>query len=69
MLQGWFDAMRTEYYKYNINVTMVCPGPVSTDGDKAAFGSSVDQVCVGFHNSSIKENGFSLYLQTWSCFI
>lgn len=30
-LHGWFEALRIEGYAYNINVTMVCPGPVFSE--------------------------------------
>lgn len=36
-LQGWFDALRTELYEDNINITMVCPGPVFSNILREAF--------------------------------
>jgi len=36
-LQGWFDALRIEQKENNINVTMVCPGPVFSNLLQHAF--------------------------------
>ena len=30
-LHGWFETLRIEGYSHNINVTMVCPGPVFSE--------------------------------------
>lgn len=30
-LQGIFDCIRQEMYEYNVDVTMVCPGPIKTN--------------------------------------
>lgn len=30
-LQGLFDCIRQEMYEYNVDVTMVCPGPIKTN--------------------------------------
>ncbi|XP_062590643.1 dehydrogenase/reductase SDR family member 7-like [Saccostrea cucullata] len=41
-LQGWLDALRTEMYPYNINVTSVCPGPVFSEALVHAFTDKID---------------------------
>ncbi|KAK3090809.1 hypothetical protein FSP39_014840, partial [Pinctada imbricata] len=43
-LQGWFDALRIEGYEYNINVTMVCPGPVFSEALQHAFTENEGQI-------------------------
>ncbi|XP_063427122.1 dehydrogenase/reductase SDR family member 7-like [Mytilus trossulus] len=39
-LHGWFEALRIEGYNYNIDVTMVCPGPVFSEALLHAFTES-----------------------------
>jgi dehydrogenase/reductase SDR family protein 7B len=36
-LHGFFDSLRAEVHKYNIKVTLVCPGFVNTDVSKNAL--------------------------------
>lgn len=43
-LQGWFDALRLELVASNINVTMVCSGPVFTQIRKQAFTQHIGTV-------------------------
>ena len=35
--QGWFEALRLEQHENNIDVTMVCPGPIFSNIRKEAF--------------------------------
>ncbi|OPL20805.1 dehydrogenase 7 reductase sdr family member, partial [Mytilus galloprovincialis] len=39
-LHGWFEALRIEGYNYNIDVIMVCPGPVFSEALLHAFTES-----------------------------
>lgn len=48
-LQGAFDCIRQEMYEYNVDVTMVCPGPIKTSitqnsltADGSSFGKMGD---------------------------
>lgn len=48
-LQGLFDCIRQEMYEYNVDVTMVCPGPIKTNitknsltADGSSFGKMGD---------------------------
>ena len=43
--QGYFDALRMEIKSDNIDVQMVCPGPVVSSISLNAFSSSLDKVC------------------------
>jgi short-subunit dehydrogenase len=46
-LQGIFDCIRQEMYEYNIDVTMVCPGPIKTSitqNSLTADGSSYNKM-------------------------
>ena len=46
-LQGIFDCIRQEMYEYNVDVTMVCPGPIKTSitqNSLTADGSSYDKM-------------------------
>jgi dehydrogenase/reductase SDR family member 7B len=43
-LHGFFDALRAEHWKDNINVTMICPGFIKTNLSAAALtGNGVPQ--------------------------
>ena len=42
--QGWFDAARVELASNNIDITMVCPGPVFSNIRSNAFTESLDKV-------------------------
>ena len=42
-LQGIFDALRTELMDRNINITLVCPGPIRTDSLLHGFSEKVDE--------------------------
>lgn len=48
-IQGFFDSLRQEMYEHNIDVTLLCPGPIKTDitknalvGDGRSFGKMGD---------------------------
>ncbi|KAJ8309594.1 hypothetical protein KUTeg_014468 [Tegillarca granosa] len=43
-LHGWFDSFRIEAYRYNIGVTMVCPGPVFSEALTYAFTENTEKV-------------------------
>ena len=43
--QGYFDALRMEIKSDNIDVQMVCPGPVVSNISLNAFSSNLDKVC------------------------
>ena len=43
--QGYFDALRMEVKTDNIDVQMVCPGPVVSNISLNAFSSTLDKVC------------------------
>ncbi|SOE22194.1 Short-chain dehydrogenase [Spirosomataceae bacterium TFI 002] len=36
-LHGFYDSLRTEVFKYNIKVTIICPGYINTDISKNAL--------------------------------
>ena len=42
--QGYFDALRMEIKSDNIDVQMVCPGPIISSISKNAFSSQLDKV-------------------------
>jgi short-subunit dehydrogenase len=42
--QGWFETLRIEGYSHNINVTMVCPGPVFSEILMHAFTETKEKV-------------------------
>ncbi|OWF35754.1 dehydrogenase/reductase SDR family member 7-like [Mizuhopecten yessoensis] len=42
-LHGWFDCLRVESVMYNIQVTMVCPGPVFSEALMHAFTEDPDK--------------------------
>ena len=42
--QGYFDALRMEVKSDNIDVQMVCPGPIVSSISKNAFSSQLDKV-------------------------
>ena len=44
--QGYFDSLRMEVKSDNIDVQMVCPGPIVTNISVNAFSSQLDKVCV-----------------------
>ena len=44
--QGYFDSLRMEEKSDNIDVQMVCPGPIVTNISANAFSSQLDKVCV-----------------------
>lgn len=43
-LHGWFDSFRIEAYRYNIGVTMVCPGPVFSEALTYAFTENTEKL-------------------------
>lgn len=54
-LQGIFDCIRQEMYVYNVDVTMVCPGPIKTNitqNSLTADGSSFGKMG-NLHNSAM----------------
>ena len=42
--QGYFDALRMEIKSDNIDVQMVCPGPIVSSISMNAFSSQLDKV-------------------------
>ncbi|ESO90160.1 hypothetical protein LOTGIDRAFT_218247 [Lottia gigantea] len=42
-LQGWFESLRIEAVEYNIDITMVCPGPVFSNILSTAFTEEKDK--------------------------
>ena len=44
--QGYFDSLRMEVKSDNIDVQMVCPGPIVTNISANAFSLQLDKVCV-----------------------
>ena len=47
--QGYFDSLRMEIKSDNIDVQLVCPGPVVSNISVNAFSSQLDKVCVSLH--------------------
>ena len=43
--QGYFDSLRMEVKCDNIDVQLVCPGPVVSSVSLNAFSSQLDKVC------------------------
>ena len=44
MFQGWYEVLRVEGHEQNIDVTMVCPGPVFSSLLDTAFTDSPGKV-------------------------
>jgi len=44
--QGYFDSLRMEIKCDNIDVQLVCPGPVISNISSNAFSSQLDEVCI-----------------------
>ena len=44
--QGYFDSLRMEIKCDNIDVQLVCPGPVVSNISLNAFSSQLDKVCI-----------------------
>lgn len=44
-LHGYFNSLRNETYTDNIDVTLICPGPVFSPILRNAFTSKLGQVC------------------------
>ena len=59
LLQGWFDTLRVELAPENINVTMICPGPVMSDVTDNAFSDAKDRVGLSY-NWQTKKNPYIL---------
>jgi dehydrogenase/reductase SDR family protein 7B len=55
-LHGYFDSLRSEVYKQNISITLICPGFIKTNVAKNAFTAS--GFAQGSSDESI-ENGMS----------
>ena len=42
--QGWYETLRVEGYEHNIEVTLICPGPVFSNLLETAFTDSPGKV-------------------------
>ena len=50
--QGYFDSLRMEVKCDNIDVQLVCPGPVVSNISTGAFSSQLDKVSILFFTPS-----------------
>ena len=60
VMQGYFDSLRLEIHKRNINVLVVCPGPVKANIAANAFTESLSVVSQGEVKSICNCNKISL---------